>query len=944
MAQLFPIVVDYETFWTPMHSLSKMSPMAYVMHPDTEVISCAIKEGDKLTYCIFGEANVRYALQQIDWSNKILIAHNNEGFDAMISAWRFGIKPAMWACTLAMARPHHAKTCGLSLAKLVEHYQLGVKDNTALIKTQGKRLKDFTPDEIRAMSTYNTADTDQCFQLFKLLLAKTPRDELRIIDSCIRMLVEPVFELDVDLLTDTLAKEKQRKRDTVLKLARFLGVDGLDAQEDVTNTLASAPKFSALLEQLGVEVPMKPSPTDPDKLIPALAKTDQGMLDLLESDNEIVAAAAEARLGVKSTLLETRIQKFLESAAACGGRLPIPVKYYGADTTGRLSGWSYNPLNLPRINPYEPKLSDALRKSMRAPKGFKVVVADLSGIELRVNLTLWKVPYALDLYAENPEADLYKPLASEVLGIPMESMTKMARQAGKAMHLGCIAEGSKVLTDQGLVAIEHVTADMQVWDGVEWVSNDGAIYQGFKEVLTYDSLTATPDHIVYLRDGSSCEFKKAADEGLTLSRTGDGWTPIRAGKNNLAGDISRPVEQRDGADRVLHMCDSENDKLGQLASRDNSGVSEMQPSVMQTKRHVWDILNAGPRNRFTVSGVLVHNCGFGLGSKKKYIAVAKQMAQIDVTEDEAGAHIAGYRAKHPEVVRGWRVCHQALSSIYAGSDDTVDPWHMISTTPEGFKTPRGFILYPELRQEVDEKSGKVEWKYGAGRHTARIYAGKVTENCLAANTLVLTRCGWKPIVEVQPADMLWDGAQWVRHAGVVPMGVKPVMDFGGVSITPDHKVLINDEWVEARAASYRQAASSYKGPGGVPDPHAGSGRLRGERQTQKVRAVEVFDILNCGPLNRFTVKSAGGNPFIVHNCVQHLARSIINDHKLAVRKATGRLPAMEVYDELVYVVPEAEAESHLTTLLSVMRTPPTWWPELVLWAEGDIADTYGDAK
>jgi hypothetical protein len=938
MAQLFPIVVDYETFWTPTHSLSKMSPMAYVMHPDTEVISCAIKEGDKPTYCIFGEANVRYALQQIDWSNKILIAHNNEGFDAMISAWRFGIKPAMWACTLAMARPHHAKTCGLSLAKLVEHYQLGVKDNTALIKTQGKRLKDFTPDEIRAMSTYNTTDTDQCFQLFKILLAKTPRDELRIIDSCIRMLVEPVFEPDVDLLTDTLAKEKQRKRDTVLKLARFLGVDGIDAQEEVTSTLASAPKFSALLEQLGAEVPMKPSPTDPDKLIPALAKTDQGMLDLLESDNEIVAAAAEARLGVKSTLLETRIQKFLESAAACGGRLPIPVKYYGADTTGRLSGWSYNPLNLPRINPYEPKLSDALRKSMRAPKGFKVVVADLSGIELRVNLALWKVPYALELYAENPEADLYKPLASEVLGIPMESMTKMARQAGKAMHLGCIAEGSKVLTDQGLVAIEHVTADMQVWDGVEWVSNDGAIYQGFKEVLTYDSLTATPDHIVYLRDGSSCEFKKAADEGLTLSHTGDGWTPIRAGKNNLAGDISRPVEQRDGADRVLHMCDSENDKLGQLASRDNSGVSEMQPaetsakmvgptrngdetalheserpsvqnlwgpghpvsvqlsngsrvvdhnasraaerqgtgsdrqqralrtgesslvdanaeyrahhadkvrppfapvsselpggaicgqhaeefnenhdrrgnssavepSVMQTKRHVWDILNAGPRNRFTVSGVLVHNCGFGLGSKKKYIAVAKQMAQIDVTEDEAGAHIAGYRTKHPEVVRGWRVCHQALSSIYAGSDDTVDPWHMISTTPEGFKTPRGFILYPELRQEVDEKSGKVEWKYGAGRHTARIYAGKVTENI-----------------------------------------------------------------------------------------------------------------------------------------VQHLARSIINDHKLAVRKATGRLPVMEVYDELVYVVPEAEAESHLATLLSVMRTPPTWWPELVLWAEGDIADTYGDAK
>ena len=31
-------------------------------------------------------------------------------------------------------------------------------------------------------------------------------------------------------------------------------------------------------------------------------------------------------------------------------------------------------------------------------------------------------------------------------------------------------------------------------------------------------------------------------------------------------------------------------------------------SVEQTEGEVWDILNAGPRNRFTVQGLLVHNC------------------------------------------------------------------------------------------------------------------------------------------------------------------------------------------------------------------------------------------------------------------------------------------------------------------------------------------------
>ena len=65
MAKLTPITLDYETYWTPTHSLSKMSPLAYVMHPDTEVISCAIKEGSDRAYCVFGEDNVSYALRQI---------------------------------------------------------------------------------------------------------------------------------------------------------------------------------------------------------------------------------------------------------------------------------------------------------------------------------------------------------------------------------------------------------------------------------------------------------------------------------------------------------------------------------------------------------------------------------------------------------------------------------------------------------------------------------------------------------------------------------------------------------------------------------------------------------------------------------------------------------------------------------------------------------------
>jgi hypothetical protein len=83
---------------------------------------------------------------------------------------------------------------------------------------------------------------------------------------------------------------------------------------------------------------------------------------------------------------------------------------------------------------------------------------------------------------------------------------------------------------------------------------------------------------------------------------------------------------------------------------------------------------------------------------------------------------------------------------------------------------------------------------------------------------------------------------------------------------------------------------------------------------------------------------------IDENIVQHLARCVIADNALAVQELTGLNPALMVHDELVYIVPEDEAECTLDTVQQVMRTPPEWWPELVTWSEGDIADTYGDAK
>lgn len=466
--RLTPVVIDFETYWSTTHSLTHISPIVYVRHKDTEIISVAIKVGDKPTEVTFGEANIHAALHKIDWSDKLAIAHNMSGFDAMILAWRFGINPAMWGCTLAMARPIHAMSVGGSLSKLVEHYVLGVKDNSALIATKGKNLKDFTTAELNAMEQYNKDDTDQCRALFDILLPLTPKREMRLIDTTVRMLVEAKFVIDKEMLLTTLGEEKLRKRTELIKLAHALGMTekygvsnhigtaeeselldivnkltgGVDAMaEEVREELASAPKYAARLISWGVEPPMKPSPTNPDKQTYAFAKTDKDYVALQEHDNPLVAAATQLRLDVKSTILESRVESFIEVSDATGGVMPIAKNYYAAHT-GRWGGsMGLNQENLPRIprdkdGNIVPKPSNALRMCLKAPKGHKVVVADLSGIELRVNHYLWKVPYSTDLWNKDAGADLYRAAGALEYRCTPEEVSKDQRQLEKVKALG----------------------------------------------------------------------------------------------------------------------------------------------------------------------------------------------------------------------------------------------------------------------------------------------------------------------------------------------------------------------------------------------------------------------------------------------------------------------------------------------------------------------------
>jgi hypothetical protein len=438
------VYIDYETFWSATHSLTKMNPITYVMHPETEIQSLSIAFDDYPIDVFFGEERIRRMLSCIDWSDKMVIGHNNAGFDALIHAWRFGIKPKAWGCTLAMSRPFYGLTVGGSLKKVAAELGLGAKGELEAVGTKGRKLADFSETERARMKEYNAQDTHLCREIFKRLAPLLSLHEMKLIDMVIRMTVDPAIEADTQLLRAALAQEIDRKNKSLYTLASICGVAAEDMSEEeavdaMKPIVMSQPQFASLLQRLGADIPMKASPTARDadglpKLIPALAKSDEGMTALLEHDDPIVAAAAATRLEIKSTQLETRLRTYIEVAEVCGGKLPMPINYCGAAISWRMSGgMKMNCQNLPRVDASDPKPSDALRQSLRAPKGKVIVVVDSSNIELRVAHGLAGAEKTLEKL-RNKE-DLYCWFASQLFGRVVTKGDTRERFIGKQAML-----------------------------------------------------------------------------------------------------------------------------------------------------------------------------------------------------------------------------------------------------------------------------------------------------------------------------------------------------------------------------------------------------------------------------------------------------------------------------------------------------------------------------
>jgi DNA polymerase I-like protein with 3'-5' exonuclease and polymerase domains len=404
------ITIDFETYYDKDFSLSKITTEEYVRSELFETIGVAVKVNDGETEWFSGTEKETYKfLSKFDWKNSIALAHNAV-FDMAILNWRYGISPKKIADTLSMARAIHGTEVGGSLGALVQHYQLGEK-GTEVINALGKRRIDFSDDDLSRYAGYCINDVDLTYGLFGCLVPDFPVVELNLIDLTVRMFTEPVLELDTDALDIHLAGVREAKTRLMDKI------------EESKDMLMSNPQFAELLRSQGVEPPMKVSPTT-GKETYAFSKTDEEFKALLEHDNEVVQALVAARLGVKSTIEETRTQRFTEIAGR--GTLPIPLRYYAAHT-GRWGGDDkVNMQNLPRSSP--------LKRAILAPAGFMMIDSDSSQIEART--LAWLAEQNDLVEAFDRGEDVYKIMASSIYGKPISDITKDERFVGKTTILG----------------------------------------------------------------------------------------------------------------------------------------------------------------------------------------------------------------------------------------------------------------------------------------------------------------------------------------------------------------------------------------------------------------------------------------------------------------------------------------------------------------------------
>lgn len=860
------------------------------------------------------------------------------------------LKPQGWYCTMIWSA---YLGLPLSLEKVGEVLKLDkqkMNEGKALIryfsipckptKTNGMRTRNLPHHDLEKWSTfkeYNQRDVETEIEIKKKLSAfPMPKSEWENywIDQNIN---------DRGILIDELLVDSAIKFDEILRdenMDRAIELTGLENPN-------SPLQLKEWLNKKGLE-------------IESLAKKDvESALKNAEGDIKEV-------LGLRQELSKSSVRKYdaMKNVKGKDNRARGLIQFYGANRTGRYSGRLIQVQNLRRNNlkdlelarslvknrDYETMeilyespsdiLSQLIRTAFIPKEGSRFIISDFSAIEARVLAWLAGEQWVLDAF-ENGE-DIYCRTASRMFGVPVEKhgVNGHLRQKGKIATLACIAEGELVLTDKGLLPIEKLTKAHKLWDGENWVSHDGVIYKGIGEVIEYDGLRATKDHIVWIEGQEKpIQFGEAAASGAHLLQSGDGRRAIRVGEDYKS-------RKKMGEKLEFLLCPNKMSRLwkhsmarqGKFNNRKVKRMSSLLPAKTNSKM-VGQKANSSKakvyqpkrsrvqklwrkRNKIQVS---INSRGRSLFNRKIWIAKKR-------TRNRQNRQQWALRKRQLKICDSYRECFEQEKYCINRISSKILALCTKCCYKETFKRIKPRRNYRRCRISCIREKKKLE-RYrsktrlydirNAGKNNRFTVSGKLVHNCgyqgalgalkamggiemgLSEDELQSIVDSWR---EANPniVSLWWDIDSVVKRV----VKTRSKEEYKNLVISYEKGILFIELPSKRRLA--------------YPKAKIGTNRFGGESV--------VYEGVVVG--NKWDkIESYGGK--FVENIVQAIARDILAEAMMRLEKKGFNI-VMHIHDEVVI---ESDSSS-IEEVNEIMSLVPSWAPGLILDADGFESEFY----
>lgn len=430
------VTLDFETFFDKDYTLSKMGPIEYIRDSRFNPLCVAIRENQGETVVFEDDIKEHLLSYRLDQSDCITVGHNIAGFDGLVLSEYFGIHPHMIVDTVCMARwCGIARMVGGTHAKVTEWLKNGKKEAGTVVSLGKRTREEFTPEEWAFFKQYCHDDTEQCSKNFYKMLPYMTNDALKLMSVTAKMATDPVLELDPFRLYNYIVElnaETDASMERLEKLFQF------GSREEFKKNVRSAAKFVSMLSQLGVEAPMKVSEAKSktagkDVLAPALSKNDLEFTALLEHENPDVRLLVQTRLEQNSSIELTRATR-LYNMSLTGRPMPVMLQTFGAHTGRYAAGNSEGATdgtNTQNLSKRQGNLT--IRKSICAPKGYKIIACDSSQIEARMLAYLARQDDLVEQFREG--RDPYSELAEKIFNVPWQDIKAGAKGGDKKMKM-----------------------------------------------------------------------------------------------------------------------------------------------------------------------------------------------------------------------------------------------------------------------------------------------------------------------------------------------------------------------------------------------------------------------------------------------------------------------------------------------------------------------------